>query len=306
MIFVFGGISIDFIFTKEKFLPGTSNPSNFTYRIGGVGFNIFNNLNINEKIFITTIGDDFFGHYILDKFKQMKLDCIVIENKKDLETKIEKIEKTNLPTALFFLTKKYSTAIYNVLMQAGSCYIATADFSIIENNLSFENLKSILNLLEEKDICVLDANLLPSEIEKINNFISKKNCKTFFETISYEKAKRAKEVIENIFFTSPDNIEYNAMVEGYESIFNYMNSKKIEYILKTEGGNGSFLYSLKDKTTRHFKPKKVLNLKDTTGAGDFLFSKIIEYTYHNYDIEKSIIKAMDDVLDYLIKINEKI
>jgi len=72
MIYILGGISLDFIFTKDNFLKGTSNPSFFTYRIGGVGYNIYNFLEIKEKIFLTIIGKDPFGKMILDTIKNEK------------------------------------------------------------------------------------------------------------------------------------------------------------------------------------------------------------------------------------------
>jgi len=201
------------------------------------------------------------------------------------------------------ISKKYPTSIYNVLMEKGNCYIATADFRSIEENITFSKLSFLFENIKSSDIVVLDSNIEPVELEKIILNLSNNNCKIFFETISFEKARRARDILNNIFFTSPDILEFNALVEGSASVFDYMEKHNIEYILRTEGSSGSTLFRKKDKETIHYEPKKVLNLKDTTGAGDFLFSKIVQFFYKGKSIEESIEMATDEVIEYLVKTN---
>ncbi|MCR4421163.1 MAG: hypothetical protein GYA61_05175 [Spirochaetales bacterium] len=323
MIYIFGGISLDFIFTKETFIKGTSNPSCFTYRIGGVAYNIFNSLEAKEKIFITTIGNDAFGKIILDSINSRDINKIIfddytdndndlvkfksnLKNNDDNQKKLESLDLNNLPAIIFMIVKDYPTSIYNVLMQQGSCYIATADFRIIEKNLTFSKLSNILSKIKEDDIVVLDSNIHNDELEKIFNNLSERKIKIFFETISFEKTKRAKNTLKNIYFTSPDNLEFDALIEGYESVFDCMENQNIEYILRTDGADGSTLFKKKDRSFVKYKPKRVLNVKDTTGAGDFLFSKIIQLSFEGFSIEKSIEIASEKVIEYLIKLNDRI
>ncbi len=300
MIIIFGGISLDFIFTKDKFINSTSNPSIFTYRVGGVGFNIFNHLNCKDKIFVSVSGNDEFSN-IINKELNKKNYKVVFDNDNLSFNLLD-----NTTSVLLYRSSIFPTSIYNVLMEKGECLIATSDFRIIENELNFEKIKNLLDKLSEKDICVLDSNINPQELYKVIKELKTKNCKIFFETISIEKTKRCKDLINNIFLTTPDILEFNELIDGYDSVYEFMEKKKIEFILKTEGSNGSILYKRKTKEEKRFLPKKVLKLKDTTGAGDFLFSKILESFYNGFSIEKSIEISMEKVLDYLILINEKI
>jgi len=341
MIYIFGGISLDFIFTKENFIKGTSNPSDFTYRIGGVGYNIFKFLQIKGKIFITTVGNDPFGKIILESSDIKNINKIFIEDYSNDYNKgytnnytnyynnsysndynnayfndynnnyanaikinqMENLNLSNLPAIIFMIAKEFPTSIYNVLMQKGSCYIATADFRIIEKNLIFSKISFILKNINENDLAILDSNIQKDELEKIINNLSERKIKIFFETISLEKTKRAKDIIKNIYFTSPDTLEFNELLEGYESIFDYMEKQNIEYILRTDGADGSTLFKKKEKSYLIYKPKRVLNVKDTTGAGDFLFSKIVQLFSEGFSIEKSVEIATDEVLIYLEELN---
>lgn len=302
MIYIFGGISCDFIFTKEKFSRGTSNPSRFNYRIGGVGYNIFKFLEIKQKLFISIIGNDPFGKIIVNNIDNQEVNIATIEDISNIKN-IEKNIIDNIPKIIFLMSEKYPTSIYNTLMENGDCYVATADFRIIEENLNFSNILPFLEKIEEKDICILDSNIDNFELEKILLKLKTKKCKIFFETISMEKAKRAKEVLKDIYFTSPDIHEFNSLVEGNTSVFEYMEKQNIEYILKTQGPDGAILYKKKDKNSFVFKPSRVLDTKDTTGAGDFLFAKVVESIANGFSIKESITIGMEKVLDYLYKIN---
>ncbi|MFN3412122.1 MAG: PfkB family carbohydrate kinase [Exilispira sp.] len=299
MVYILGGISLDFIFTKDKFTRGTSNPSSFTYRIGGVGYNIFKSIDIKEKIFITTIGNDIFGKIILDSFSDKKTGKIIAE---DIEN-IKNLKINNSNQILFIKSNEFPTSIYNVLMESGNCYIATADFRIIEKNLIFKNIPFFFDKIGENDLSVIDSNIEPSELEKIILELTKKRCKIFFETISFEKAKRVKNILKNIYFTSPDIYEYNALIENEKSVFDYMDKQNIEYILRTEGPKGSTLFRRSDKSIRFYKNEKELKVKDTTGAGDFLFSKIVQLFFEGYSIEEAIGLASKKVIQYLIDLN---
>lgn len=300
MIYVFGGISLDLIFTRKKFIPGTSNPSDLSYRIGGVCYNIFNFLEIEEKICISSLGKDLISGIIINLLKDRKYNICKVEGKIGKNI----IEKIEYPSIILTIDDKHSGPIYNALMEEGNCYIATSDFKVIEKQLKFSKLESLLDNIKDNDLVVFDSNILPEELDKIFNKLSKCGCKIFFETISLEKAQRIKTKLNNIFFTAPDIHEFNALIENSDSIYDYMEKQNIEYILKTEGKNGAKLYNKTNKNCINFKPKKQLKVKDTTGAGDFLFSKIIESYFKGFSIEKSIEIAMDKVLDYLIQLNK--
>ena len=57
MIHVVGAVGIDMIAMRERFLEGTSNPSDIRLGLGGVGYRIFSNLDVPKR-FITALATD--------------------------------------------------------------------------------------------------------------------------------------------------------------------------------------------------------------------------------------------------------
>jgi len=337
MVYIFGGISLDIIASKKCFDLGTSNPLKFSIRVGGVGFNILNHLEYNHNIFISAIGNDAFGQLVVEKVRRQnfniaihnintdlnledilkkndkKLDKINYNDNKDSqsnETQIYedqpffKVFRNNFDNNICLIKNdKYQTSIYSAFMEGGNCLVAAADFEIIEKTLTFDIIHPILEKVDSKDICVIDSNLDPEECEKIILFLNSKGCKIFFETISLQKTLRVANILKNIFFTAPDVIEFNALLEGYSNIEQMIRDRNIQYILKTDGENGSILYGLDLKEPIHFKPPEELDVYDTTGAGDFLLSKIIEAFLMSRKIEESINYESEKVVEYLKELN---
>jgi sugar/nucleoside kinase (ribokinase family) len=339
MVYIFGGISLDIIASKKCFDFGTSNPLKFSIRIGGVGFNILNHLEYNHNIFISAIGNDAFGQLVVEKVRNQNFNITIqnigtvfcledasekVDNKNN---KVNSNESNDSPSKKMaqiyedrpsfkvfgdsfddniYLIKndKYQTSIYSAFMEGGNCLVAAADFEIIEKTLTFDIIHPILEKVESKDICVIDSNLDPEECEKIILFLNSKGCIIFFETISLQKTLRVAPILKNIFFTAPDVIEFNALLEGYSTVEEMIKDRNIQYILKTDGKNGSILYGLDLKEPIHFKPPEELAVYDTTGAGDFLLSKIIEAFLMSKKIEESINYASEKVVEYLKELNK--
>jgi len=57
MVFVVGAVAIDMVAVRERFLDGTSNPSDIRMGLGGVGYRVFSNLDCPRR-FITALAAD--------------------------------------------------------------------------------------------------------------------------------------------------------------------------------------------------------------------------------------------------------
>ncbi|HUJ76496.1 MAG TPA: hypothetical protein VL359_16665, partial [bacterium] len=57
MVSVVGALAIDLVAVRERFLDGTSNPSDIRMGLGGVGYRVFSNLEVPRQ-FITALGSD--------------------------------------------------------------------------------------------------------------------------------------------------------------------------------------------------------------------------------------------------------
>lgn len=341
MIYVIGGIAIDIIISKNKFIKNTSNIADITISTGGVGFNIFNNINVSNKCFISTIGNDFAGQLILENLLKKNIYNITLLKKYNNKFIKEKVSKNSLnlnknssnnlktkylksylksksimsntakPEIYLLMIDNKKTAFYNGLMENGELLYGASNFNILENNLKFNDITKILNNINKNDIIVIESNLNPVTINSLINFLKNKNVYIFFETISVEKVKRVKNFIKNIFFTTPDLNEFKTLInlnKFYPLNFltykfltprlsGFLKNKNIKYLLLTRGKNGSTLFYLKNKKlkVKNFLPFEKLKLHSTNGAGDYLFSKIIECFHFN------IIKNPDNKIH-----NEKI
>ena len=69
MIVVVGAVSIDLIAVREKFLDGTSNPSDIRLGLGGVGWRIFSDLEAPRR-FVTALARDPISRYARDALGQ--------------------------------------------------------------------------------------------------------------------------------------------------------------------------------------------------------------------------------------------
>lgn len=286
MIYVIGGIAIDIIVSKNKFIKHTSNIANLNISTGGVGFNIFKNIDTKNKCFISTIGNDIPGKMILKDLKKDNEYDIFLFEQNSFNNFNNNISNSR-PTIFLQSINNSKTSFYNALMQNGELLYGASNFDILENHLSFNFITKILNNLKPKDIVVLDANLNSELIKLLIKYLEKKEIFIFFETISIEKTKRVKKYFNNIFFSSPEINEFKTLINLRtiplskfikNKTFSLLKNKNIKYLLVTKGRNGSTLYFIeKDRLKKiDFYPNEKLNLKSTNGAGDYLFSKVIE------------------------------
>ena len=112
MVFVVGAVAIDLVAVKEKFLEGTSNPSDIRLGLGGVGYRIFSNLDAPRK-FITALANDPISRWAREALEAD--DGVAIQRVRE---------------------KDAGPPLYLALMESGSLKVAASDFRIVEQSLS--------------------------------------------------------------------------------------------------------------------------------------------------------------------------
>jgi sugar/nucleoside kinase (ribokinase family) len=279
MICIVGALSVDLLFTRERFHKGTSNPAPVRISPGGVGYRIYSQVD-DPKLLFTALGSDVFGKWL-----------------------IEQLDQPQGVHPLFF--DKHKTACYCSLMQAGELLYGAADMEVVERGLTWPLLRARLPDLGKRDFLVLEANLSPDLVRSMISHLGRKT-RVVFESVSVEKLLRHSEVLKNLFLLSGNVGEIRALGERVTGptgnaaaqrslrseslrseslrseslgwIPTFLEQRNIEQLLVTRGSGGISLYrkgSGKEGKPLTLRPGHVLESTETTGAGDRLLSTFL-------------------------------
>lgn len=283
MVYVIGAIAIDLIAVKKHFIAGTSNPARIRYSPGGVGYRIFHSLQ-TEKCFITALGSDPFSGWLKHLLSAER------------EVKILK-------------SKAYNSACYLALMESGRLKYGAADMRVIEEGLTFDFVVSALQQIKLKDFLVLEANLAPKLVAEIVEYYSDKCC-LIFESVSWEKVLRHGSNLKDLYLLAANREEITFLLsEGKtdtgkevsrseacladELIFSFLAQRKIKNILITSGSSGVSLY--KSNQRLDYPPQIIVEISDTTGAGDRFLSILLSGLDRGSRLESEVPVAMRKV-----------
>ncbi len=266
MVIVVGALAIDLVAVRERFLDGTSNPSDIRMGLGGVGYRVFSNLDVSRR-FITALGSD-----PISRWARQALEG-------DGDVVIQQVA-----------TGEAGPPLYLALMESGNLKVAASDFRIVEESLSPSFVDTHVGTPGPGDYLVLDANLAPALLEDL---VKRHALKTHvvFEPVSVEKAKRHAESLRGIFLMTPTEEEMAALAPG--DVTAYMAERQIEAILVTRGEKGACLYANGEQ--REIPPATVVEARDTTGAGDLLLAALLSRLHGGADLTAAVVAAMRDV-----------
>jgi sugar/nucleoside kinase (ribokinase family) len=272
MVWVIGAVAIDMVAIREKFLDGTSNPSDIRFGLGGVGYRIFSNLETPRR-FVTALADDPISRWARETLET------------DGDSAIQVVKGRNARPPL-----------YLALMESGSLKVAASDFRIIEQALSLDFVRSQIGEPSGTDILVLDANLSPRLLSELVRLYGTRT-RVVFEPVSVEKAVRHRETLRDLFLITPTTEEMEALQLG--DIHTFMAEKRIQNLLLTRGGEGARLY--REGKSEDFPPTVVVAAQDTTGAGDLLLAGLLSRLHEGDEIAVAVRAAMTVVEERLQK-----
>jgi sugar/nucleoside kinase (ribokinase family) len=272
MIKVVGAVAVDMIAVRERFLDGTSNPSDIRFGLGGVGYRIFSNLE-TPKLFITALADD-----PISRWAREALEA-------DGDVAIQTVS-----------SKQARPPLYLALMESGSLKVAASDFRIVEQSLSSAFVAESIGEPHPDDFLVLDANLSAALLSRLIERYAGRT-RLIFEPVSVEKAARHAEALRDIFLMTPTGEELETLCKG--DVPGFMQSRRIGAILETRGREGAVLYSGGSK--QELPPVTVVKADDTTGAGDLLLAQLLTLLHAGAALADAVRGAMRTVEERLQK-----
>jgi sugar/nucleoside kinase (ribokinase family) len=270
MIWVIGAVAIDMVAVREKFLDGTSNPSDIRLGLGGVGYRIFSNLETPRR-FITALATDPISRWAREALES------------DGDVVIQDIRGRDAGPPL-----------YLALMESGSLKVAASDFRIVEQSLTADFVIRELGTPGPDDFLVLDANLSPRLVVALVERYAG-GVRLVFEPVSVEKTRRHLEGLRHLFLVTPTVEEAEAL--GASDIPRFMAERDIAHVLVTRGADGCRLYS--EGRCVDFAPRIVARASDTTGAGDQLLALLLSALHDGRGLADAVRYAMDRVEDRL-------
>jgi sugar/nucleoside kinase (ribokinase family) len=262
MIYIVGAVAIDMIAVREKFLDGTSNPSDIKLGLGGVGYRIFSNLDAPKR-FITALGED-----PISGWARQALEA-------DGNVALQMVKGGNAGPPL-----------YLALMEKGSLKVGASDFRILEESLSADFVISRLGDVGKKDFLVLDANLSPRLLANLARRYAE-STRVVFEPVSVEKALRHAEALRDLYLLTPTGEELQALAADVPA---FMAERRIRNILVTRGSAGAQLY--REGGREDFAPSAVVQAQDTTGAGDLLLAALLSRLHAGEEMAAAVREAM--------------
>ncbi len=270
MVTVVGGVAIDMVAMRERFLEGTSNPSDIRMGLGGVGYRIFTNLDVPRR-FVTALGTD-----PISRWARETLEA-------DGGAMVETVRGRDAGPPL-----------YLALMESGSLKVAASDFRIVEQCLSQSFVERSVGTPGRDDFLVLDANLSPGLLAGLVERYARLT-RVVFEPVSVEKAGRHRDALARLFLMTPTGEEASALAPG--GLAAYARERAIANIVVTRGEAGATL--LASGTSLDYAPRRVVPARDTTGAGDLLLAFLLSRLHRGEPMETAVRSAMDAVEERL-------
>jgi sugar/nucleoside kinase (ribokinase family) len=263
MVFVVGAVAIDMIAVRERFLEGTSNPSDIRLGLGGVGYRIFSNLEAPRR-FITVLADDPISRWARE----------ALEADGDVSLQVMKGRNAGPP-------------LYLALMESGSLKVAASDFRIVEEALSVDFVTRQIGKPGPEDFLVLDANLSPKLLAALVRRYAAQT-RLVFESVSVEKALRHLDALKDLFLLTPTEEEMDALAAN--DIPEFMSDRRIQNVLVTRGSAGASLYRTAGR--EDFAPSVVMAAPDTTGAGDLLLAGLLSRLHRGEELSAAVRRSM--------------
>ena len=181
---VIGGANVDIMGIADHSLrPQDSNPGTIRTMLGGVGRNLAENLaRLGENVsLVSVVGDDSFGHWILEQGQACGVDMRWVQSLPDQRT----------------------SAFLAILDPDHDLHSAIADMTIL-NQLDQACLRPVLNSLQPEDLLIWDTNLNP---ELIHWIADQAPCPLAMDPLSASKSEKARPVLSRLTYFKPNRAE---------------------------------------------------------------------------------------------------
>lgn len=269
-VLVIGGAAMDITgFPKGKLRLEDSNPGYMKTSMGGVGRNIGENLArlaVDVKM-LTALGDDVYGHKIVNACEALGMDFSNCQILKDADT----------------------ATYLAILDEAGDMKLALSNMEIIER-IDIDLIRMNERLIRGASAVVVDTNLSQNVIEYIAT--TYRDCPLFVDTVSSIKAEKLRNVIGAFHTIKPNKMEAE-MLSGITieseadlpKVKDWFVDQGVTQVFISLGKDGVF-YG--DANGHQLSPVKPVEMVSATGAGDAFMAGLVYGHIQSQPLEETV------------------
>ena len=246
---VIGGMNFDVMGISDRMLMmRDSNIGKITFAAGGVGRNIAEQLarlGVKTTLF-TCVSDDFTGRMLKDDCRNKNIDLSYAKE-----------------------SDKGASCYLSIHEPGGDMALAINDMSLVQE-ITVEYLKSVLPHIQDADVCVIDANLMPECLEFLFENVK---IPISADPVSCAKIKRFLPHLSKISAFKPNALEamYLTDEKDAEAAARKLVEMGVEKVIVSMGEAGA-IYADKNGIGA-IRPEKVFTCQ-ATGAGDAMCAGI--------------------------------
>jgi len=271
---VIGGSNIDIQgFPNETLVPADSNLGRIRISFGGVGRNIAENIarmGIATKL-ITAVGNDDYGHSILNQADIRELDCQY------------SVAADEFPTSMYL----------SILDTDGDMKLAISQMDVLKK-IDPNFLESKRQVIKNARLCVLDTNLAQESLEYLTASFPDKEF--FLDTVSTAKADKAKNILAKLYLLKPNKLEAEKLsglairnLADLQRCGAYFLEQGVKQVVISLGNGGNYYNDGKSEFLLETDQVEAVN---ATGAGDAFMAGLIYSCLNAYPAELTVKFAM--------------
>ncbi len=269
---VIGASNVDIVGSSPIIKNKESNLGKVSITPGGVGRNIAENLGRLEipTVFISTIGNDYFGNIIMDSLRYANVNL----------------------TGLRKIANRRTGAYLAMLDDFRNMDFAINDMAISEH-IDSEWINVCGDIISKAKIVVIDCNISQDSIEHIVNLTKGK---IYVDPVSMTKAVNVSPFLDRIWAIKPNIHEAEVLsgmkinsVKDAAAALKILREKNIINPVITLGEEGVVAYD--DEVIKHYTSGKMRPI-NSTGAGDAFLATWVASDFFNLDFSETIRNAM--------------
>ena len=269
---VVGAMILDILaIASRKAKAEDSTPGQVTTSAGGVALNIAEGLarlSVDTSL-VSIVGDD-------DAARQLLMHC----------------DAAGINTSPVVRRSGVRTSSYVSLHDLdGSLLYAVADAGLIET-FSAHLMPSLLELLSDTDVCIIDANL---PVEFITWLVSNKgNVPLVAEAVSINKCQKLLSILPSLQLLKVNCHEAEALANldsgaDLHQIAESLLSCGLENVLITLGAAGAMLATMQgSRLHTHYCEAPEVDIKSVNGAGDAFLAGLLSADLHGEDAAEQL------------------
>jgi pseudouridine kinase len=270
-VLVLGGANMDISgATTRPLVAGDSNPGQIRCAPGGVARNVAENLARlgNDSRLITAVGDDLYGHSLLESTRKAGVDV----------------------QGCWVLTGESTSTYLSLHGPDGDMAVAVNDMRILEH-ITPQRLASHADRVRHAAALVVDCNLMPEALDWL--FAQRRTTPVFVDCVSAFKCQRILPWLGQVHTLKVNRLEAQALSgspvasdAAVEQAARWLHAQGVQQVIVSLGDRG--VYWSDKNAGCGWQSALATEVVNVTGAGDALMAGVVHAFLHHQGLAQAI------------------